>query len=69
MLTSLPAIVAVTAVVLTYLVCIRPLRRGTPCSHLMPPQREQRAPELERLRTELDLLRLREQQRQRAYAG
>ena len=68
MLTHLPALVAVAAVALTYLFCIRPMRRGTSCRHFLPRQHDERGQELERLRTELELLRLRERERQRAEA-
>ena len=66
MLTYLPAIVAVAAVALTYLFCIRPMRRGIACFHRPAKGRDERGLELERARTELELLRLREHQRERA---
>ncbi len=51
----LPPLIAVAAVALTYLFCIRPMRRGA-CHTLGGDQ--QLARELELARTELELLRL-----------
>jgi hypothetical protein len=56
----LPVLIAVAAVALTYLFCIRPMRRGA--CHTSGDQ--QLARELELARTELELLRL-----QRAAEG
>ena len=65
MLTYLPALVAVAAVALTYLFCIRPVRRGGACLHGSASGHDERGRELERVRTELELLRLRERERDR----
>ncbi len=51
----LPALIAGSAVALTYLFCIRPMRRGA-CH--TPGREQQLARELELARTELELLRL-----------
>ena len=71
MLTYLPALVAVAAVALTYLFCIRPMRRGGACLHRRAagPQPDARSRELELARTELELLRLRQRQREHSEAG
>ena len=63
MLTYLPALVAVAAVALTYLFCIRPMRREEACFHRPANTHNGQSQELERVRTELELLRLRERQR------
>lgn len=57
----LPALVAVAAVALTYLFCIRPVRRGGACLHRPSTASRPHATsrELELARTELELLRLR----------
>lgn len=70
MLAYLPAGVAVTAIALTYLFCLRPMRR-TGCDHRLPAAggSAAQARELELARTELELLRLREQQRDRGAAA
>lgn len=62
----LPALVAVAALGLTYLFCIRPMRRGAACFSrgVVVPQTKARSDELERVRTELDLLRLRQRERE-----
>ena len=70
----LPGVVAVAALVLTYLFCIRPMRSGGACLHgRLAPQRpgpRSRELELELARAELELLRLREHDRQqRGPAG
>lgn len=69
MLIYLPALVAVAAVALTYLLCIRPMRRGNSCFQAMPDRDDERGREFERVRTELELLRLRKRKRQQAQAG
>ena len=63
MLSDLPAFVAVAAVALTYLFCIRPMRRGKACFHRPADTHDEHGQERERARTELALLRLRERQR------
>ena len=63
MLTYLPALVAVAAIALTYLFCIRPMRRGNACLHRPANTHNEQSQERERARTELELLRLRERQR------
>lgn len=70
MLAYLPAGVAVAAIALTYLFCLRPMRQGG-CGHLGPAvdASAPRARELELARTELELLRLRERQRDRDLAA
>jgi hypothetical protein len=62
-LTYLPVFVAVAAIALTYLFCIRPMRRGNACFHGPANTHNEQSQELERARTELELLRLRERQR------
>ena len=64
--TYLPAVVAVAAIALTYLFCIRPMRRGNTCFHRTSHGHDARDLELKRIRAELELLRLRERQRERA---
>lgn len=60
MLTYLPVVVAIGALALTYLFCLRPMRRGT-CMHRgATPPRTALDRELELARTELELLRLRQ---------
>lgn len=66
MLTYLPAVVAVAAIALTYLFCIRPMRRGNACFTRTSSGHDARGLELERVRAELEVLRLRERQRERA---
>ena len=68
MLTYLPALVAVAAVALTYVFCIRPMRRGGACVHLPGTAARPGATtrELELARTELELLRLRHRQREQS---
>ena len=66
MLTYLPALVAVAAIALTYLFCIRPMRRGNACFHRPANGHDEQGQELQRARTELELLQLRERERERA---
>lgn len=70
MLAYLPAGVAVAAIALTYLFCLRPMRQGG-CGHPRPTvdAGATQARALELARTELELLRLREQQRDRDLAA
>ena len=67
MLTYLPAVVAVAAIALTYLFCIRPMRRGNACFDRTANGHDAR--ELELVRAELELLRLRERQREGAESA
>ena len=69
MLTYLPAAVAVAAIALTYLFCIRPMRRGNACFDQTANGHDGQGLELERVRAELELLRLRERQRERAQSA
>lgn len=60
MLTYLPVVVAIGALTLTYLFCLRPMRRAACVRHGAPTPRTSLDRELELARTELELLRLRE---------
>lgn len=70
MLSYLPVGIAVAAIALTYLFCLRPMRQGG-CGHLGPGVHAgaRQARELELARTELELLQLREWQRNRDLAA
>ena len=69
MLTYLSAVVAVAAIALTYLFCIRPMRRGNACFDRTSNGHDARGLELERVRAELELLRQRQRQRERAESS
>lgn len=65
MSTWLPLAVFIAAVVLTYFFCIRPMRRGD-CAMGARQGDDQTARELELARTQLELLRLQQAQREQA---
>ena len=71
MLAYVPVAVAVAAVVLTYVFCIRPMRRGSACLHrpAATTQPDATRRELELARTELELLRLRQRRREAPEAA
>lgn len=60
MLTYLPVVVAIGALALTYLFCLRPMRRGACLPRGATTPRTSLDRELELARTELELLRLRQ---------
>lgn len=60
MLTYLPLVVAIGALTLTYLFCLRPMRREACLHRGATPPRTSLDRELELARTELELLRLRQ---------
>ncbi len=67
-MTYLPVVVTIAAVALTYLFCIRPMRRGQVCfqRRTVGQPSGERSRELELARTELERLRLRQREREQS---